>query len=180
MSLSNYVLNSWKWAPMSQSFFVPPSGWFHSECLHIVLFFFCPKDASFELHTEELVANRTSSGQDSQMPGSSCVWHVWNSSNWHIPLLLTPTLLTFWKLQSWLPSQHGRHSLDPFPTAPHPICCADWHSLHRALEDHLLLLLLHLFLRVLKESSTRLQTETTSSPSLGVPTAPIRVYDTPV
>ena len=90
--------------------------------------FFSPKDASFELHTEELVANRTSSGQDSQMPGSSCVWHVWNSSNWHIPLLLTPTLLTFWKVQSWLPSQHRRHSLDPFPTAPHPICSADWHS----------------------------------------------------
>ena len=36
MSISNYVLNSWKWAPISQSFFVAPSGWFPSESLYIV------------------------------------------------------------------------------------------------------------------------------------------------
>lgn len=89
-------------------------------------FIFYSENTSFEYQTEELVANNTNGRWDSQMSGFCPVCYVWKFSDWHILLLLTSIPLAFWKLWSWLPSQHA--ALAFFSQDPHFICLAIWHS----------------------------------------------------
>lgn len=71
----------------------------------ICIFGFCSEDNSFEPQIEDLAADKTRGGQDSQMSGFSHVWYVWKSPDWCTLVTLTPTLLTLWTLQSRPPSQ---------------------------------------------------------------------------
>lgn len=119
-SISNYALNSWKWVPVSQSFFVSQNGW-SPFWMFICSFIFVLKVPLLDTRLKSwwltgLVVGRTVRCQNSLQYGMrGSVPHTYPP---HI--LKTPVMAPI--------SAQGRCSLGLFLTGPHPVCFADWHS----------------------------------------------------